>query len=135
MQSLLQMLSTKGPFALLILRVVTGVILAVHGYQKATMYGWGIGFFHSLGIPLAQVVGPVVTVLEIGGGVLLILGLFVRLLGLVFTIEFIVAFLLMLSSKGLAGRELEALMLVASLVLATEGAGAISLGRARGLGV
>jgi putative oxidoreductase len=43
-----------------LLRVVTGIVFAVHGYQKFFMMGLEgtAGFFGQLGIPLPAVGGP-----------------------------------------------------------------------------
>lgn len=67
---------------LLILRVVVGVLLAGHGAQK--LFGWfgghGLegtgGFFHGLGYRPGKPFAAVAGLSELGGGVLLGLGLF-----------------------------------------------------------
>lgn len=63
--------------AYLILRVVTGLMFVMHGYSKVTMgVGAVTGFFGTVGVPLANIVAPVVVYGELIGGVALILGLF-----------------------------------------------------------
>jgi len=135
MQSFLRLLSANGPIGLTILRVVMGIIFLVAGYGKVMHGGFAINGFRNLGIALPEVAGPVVSIVELGGGVLLILGLFTRLLGVVYAIEFIVATLVIMNLKGLLGARLEVMILVGAIVLATNGSGALSLGRARNLDV
>ena len=65
---------------LLLVRLVLGVVLFAHGWQKfvikgiAGTYGW----FQSMGIPLAIVSTSFVTVIEFVGGALLLLGALTR---------------------------------------------------------
>jgi len=69
-----------GDVALLATRVLLGVIMLAHGYQKLVVDGIGrtIAGFESMSIPLAIVSASFVTVVELVGGTLLILGLLNR---------------------------------------------------------
>ncbi len=62
-------------WGLTLLRVTTGVIFFMHGWQKLFVNGIAgtAGFFDSIGIPLATVTAVVVSVLEFAGGAALIL--------------------------------------------------------------
>ena len=66
-----------GDVALLITRVLLGVVMLAHGYQKLVVNGIGrtSAGFESMSIPVAIVSASFVTVVEVVGGVLLILGL------------------------------------------------------------
>ena len=66
-----------GDVALLATRVLLGVIMLAHGYQKLVVDGIGrtTSGFESMSIPLAIVSASFVTVVELVGGTLLILGL------------------------------------------------------------
>jgi putative oxidoreductase len=62
--------------ALLIARLLLGVIMFAHGYQKLLVDGLGrtTQGFESMSIPVAIVSAAFVTVVEVVGGVLVILG-------------------------------------------------------------
>ena len=66
-----------GDVALLITRVLLGVVMLAHGYQKLVVNGIGrtTAGFESMSIPVAIVSASFVTVVEVVGGLLLILGL------------------------------------------------------------
>ena len=68
----------------LIARVIVGVIMAVHGFQKLVGGPANFGaFLQQLGVPAPTLMAYVVTFVELVGGILLILGLLSRLAALV----------------------------------------------------
>lgn len=79
----------KTDIALLILRLVTGVAFAFHGWQKVAQMGVQnvSGFFGSAGVPLPGITGPAISWLELIGGVLLIIGLFLRFVPWLFVLD------------------------------------------------
>jgi putative oxidoreductase len=84
--------------------------------------------------------GYVVTLVELGGGILLILGLFSRLAALLLTIDLVVAILLVKVNVGLiappqqgAGAELDLTLIAGFLVILFAGPGSLSLDRALGI--
>lgn len=118
---------------LLILRVVTGAIFAAHGAQKIfefTIPGT-IGSFAGMGVPLAEIAAPVVAFVELIGGILLILGLFTRPVGVLLAIDMLVALALVHLPAGLwvgeGGYEFVAVLGAAALALALTGAGRFSI--------
>ena len=131
MKSLLRTLNAQSPVALAILRVVMGIIFVVAGYGKVFGGGFAMGFLGKVGIPLPQIAGPIVSFLELGGGILLIVGLFTRYVGVLFTLEFIVAVITIanFSDKGIMGTRLEFMMLMGAIILVTHGAGALAIDR------
>jgi putative oxidoreductase len=69
-----------------------------------------------------------ITLLELSGGIALILGLFVRYSGLIYTIEFIVAaFWVKLPMQGYAASRLDLMMLTGAAALYFLGAGRWSI--------
>ncbi|MGH2405018.1 MAG: DoxX family protein [bacterium] len=130
--------STFAPYALSVLRVLVGVTFVAHGYPKlASLQGFA-GFLGSLGVPLPQVAAIIVTVLEVVGGLALIVGLGTRWAAVALAIEMLVTTLVVkLPNLGFvaapdrpgAGAELDLLLMAACLVLWTAGGGALSADR------
>lgn len=122
-------LNALQPVGLLALRIALGIIFFSHGYPKVAHSGPGMQeFFVQHGLPgyFVYVSG----VLEVFGGMLLILGLFTRIAALALAIEMIVAIWRVHSGHGyLAVHEYEfpLAMATACFALATVGAGLLSL--------
>ncbi|WP_327087906.1 DoxX family protein [Nonomuraea sp. NBC_01738] len=121
-----------GPYALLIGRIAVGVVFLVHGLQKFT--GMGIsgvtGFFDQLGIPLAGVAAPVVAVLEVAGGLALIVGAGLPIAGVLLALDMLGAIYFVHLSNGFAvdkgGYEFVLTLAAASLVIGFSGGGAFA---------
>lgn len=122
-----------GPYGPLVLRVVTGIIFAMHGYQKLTEFGLEgtTGFLASLGFPAAGVFAGILIAAELGGGILLILGLFTHWVTKILSVVAIVALFTVHISKGFfiagGGYEFIILILAASLSIMITGPGALAL--------
>jgi len=121
-------LNNARPLALLMLRIVLGIIFLAHGYPKLAHSDAGMqGVFVEHGLPgyFVYVAG----IIETFGGLLLLLGLFVRVVGLLLAIEMCVAIWKFHSRSYFAVHEYEFPLCLAAacLVLATVGAGGISL--------
>jgi putative oxidoreductase len=117
------------PFSLLVLRCAVGAIFILHGYPK---FAHGIGNTENMmtGFGLPAYFAYLAIVLELGGSVLLILGVFTRPLGLLFAIEMGVAVKFAGMGHGifaLKDYQLPLLLGAASLALATTGAGMVSV--------
>jgi len=87
-----------------IMRVVMGILFLAHGISKLQM---GLGnveaWFGSLGLPGLLAYG--VAILELVGGVMLIIGLFTRYISALFTIMLIGAIVTTKLSAGLLGHD------------------------------
>ena len=116
-----------------ILRIVVGVVFLVHGYQKLFLMGFDnvAGFFGSLGIPLPMVAAIVVTLLELFGGLALIVGLFSRWFAIPLGITMLVAMVTVHLANGFSvsngGYEFVLTLLAASITLVLTGSGALSV--------
>ena len=69
---------------LLVARTLLGVILIAHGWQKIATNGLEAtgGAFASMGVPLPEVAAALAAGIELGGGLLLVLGLFTPIAGI-----------------------------------------------------
>jgi putative oxidoreductase len=123
--------------ALLIIRAVTGVIFIAHGWQKLFVYGLGgvSGAFAHMGVPAPEVLGPFVALVELFGGIALVIGLLTRLAALGLAFNMLVAMLLVHLKGGFFnpdGIEFPLSLFAAALVLVFTGAGNLSSDRAVG---
>ncbi len=119
--------------ALLILRLALGAILIAHGAQKAFFFGFAgtSASFAQMGVPLAEVAGPLVAIVELVGGIAILLGLATRAAGILVAVDMVVATLLVHLPNGMfvadGGYELTLVLAAASVALALTGAGRYSL--------
>jgi putative oxidoreductase len=127
----------------LVVRVIVGVIMFSHGLQKLTQMGpgnFGGQVLAGLGVSLPELMGYVVTFVELVGGILLIVGLFSRIAALLLTIDLVVAILLVKLNVGLiapqgsgAGAELDLALIAGLLVILLAGPGKLSVDHTLGL--
>lgn len=110
---------------LLLIRVATGLIFLVHGWEKfGNLAGTGMMMAH-LGFGFDM--GYFITALEIIGGVFLIAGIGTRIVGVLFGVEMTVAALAVGAGHGFNGYEFEMLLAAISFGLALAGSGRYSL--------
>ena len=119
-------------WGLTVLRVVVGITLLMHGWQK--LFEMGIpgvtGFFGQIGIPAPALAATVVTLLEVAGGAALIVGLLTRWLAVPLAVQMLVATLLVHLPNGFfapRGIELTLLLLGGLVALALTGPGAFAV--------
>jgi putative oxidoreductase len=122
----------QASVGLALLRVVAGVVFAVHGAQKLFVYGIsGVqAGFAQMGVPFAAFMGPAVGVLELVGGILLIAGLLTRPVGALLAVVMLGALVLVHLPAGFFmpnGYELVLTLFAAAGALAATGAGAFSV--------
>jgi putative oxidoreductase len=117
---------------LAVLRVVVGAVFVAHGAQKLFVYGMaGVsGSFGGMGIPLPEVAGPAVSLLEFFGGLALVFGLLTRPVGIGLAAVMAGAMLFVHLPGGFfapEGVEFVMTLAGAALALALTGPGALSV--------
>ncbi|MEV8632705.1 DoxX family protein [Streptosporangium sp. NPDC051023] len=121
------------PIALLLARIGIGAIFLVHGWQKFTTMGIAgtTGFFQQLGIPLPGVAAPVVAVVEVVGGIALILGAALPIAGVLLILDMLGAIVFLHSANGFAvekgGYEFALSLIAGLLAVAFSGGGLLAL--------
>jgi putative oxidoreductase len=116
--------------AMLFLRLVTGVIFIAHGAMKLESAPMMAGFFGSLGLHPALFWVWFIGLLEVIGGIALIVGIAARAFGVLLAIEMFVAIFLTGFGKGiLAPHEFELLLAAAALAVGLSGPGRYALYR------
>ena len=84
---------STAPRATALIRLMAGAVFLSEGILKFVYANQGIGRFTKLGFPFPDVVATGVAVFEIVGGLMLLAGLYTRLVALGFSIEMVVAML------------------------------------------
>ena len=115
-------------FSPLPLRIIAGIAFILHGFPKFSGLDKTQGFFGSLGLP-PELAFPI-SLLEVIGGLVLLLEIFTKIASILFIIEMIGAILVAKITKGfVGGYELELLLMFISISLLISGPGRISIER------
>jgi putative oxidoreductase len=129
----------RGPAqdgALLLARLVLGVVLIAHGWQKLVTKGIDATTegFAELGIPAAPAAAVFAIAVELAGGVLLIVGAATAVVGALVALQMLGAVFFAHLGAGLfvrdGGWELAGMVAAAALALAAAGAGRLSVDHA-----
>ena len=127
--------SARQDITLLIGRVALGVVLIAHGWQKFFTYGisGATASFEQMGIPLAGAAAVFAALVELVGGILLIIGFAVPLVGLLVAVDMIGALLFVHAPNGVfvgeGGYELVLVIAALGVVFAGVGAGGYAVDR------
>ena len=131
---------TKTHPATILIRLVVGGVFLSEGIQKFLFpAALGVGRFVKIGIPAPEVMAPFVGIVEVFGGLMLLVGLLTRLAAIPLIIDMLVAIyttkIPMLHSQGFWAMAHEArvdyAMLLGSAFLLIVGAGPWSMDRAQ----
>jgi putative oxidoreductase len=121
---------------LTMLRVVVGIVFFVHGLQKLFVMGFGgvAGMMEGLAVPAPGLFAVVLTLVELLGGLSLILGPFTRVAAIPLAVDMLVATLTVHLPNGFftvpnGGYEFTLVLLAASVALAVAGPGEAALDR------
>jgi putative oxidoreductase len=122
---------------LAVLRIVTGIVFAAHGYQKFFLMGLDgtAGFFTQLGVPLPAAAAVLVATLELAGGIALALGIFTRLIAIPLAMDMLAAIFFFHAKNGFfvpSGIEFVLMLMASSIALALGGPGAFAVDRMLG---
>jgi putative oxidoreductase len=117
------------------LRVTLGVIFLTHGLPKIMGGVGGLeGMLGEMGVPLAGIMAWVVTLLEVGGGLALVVGFLVTAFSLLLSFHMLMGiFLVHLANgwyvigPGSGGAEFNVLLIAGLLTLVLAGPGAAAL--------
>ena len=115
-----------------VLRIVTGLVFLMHGYQKVFVFGIAgtTGAFTKMGVFMPGVMAPFIAVLELVGGLALIIGLLTRLAALGLALDMLGAILLVHLAGGFylpMGYEFALTLFAACVALLFGGPGAYSV--------
>lgn len=119
--------------ALLITRILLGVILMAHGWQKFSTWGLSgtAASFEQMGAPVPQLSAAVAATVELVGGLALILGIATPAVALLAALNMLGAYLIAHTGAGIfvkdGGWELVGAIGTAALALVGAGAGRFSL--------
>jgi putative oxidoreductase len=123
-------LNSLQPFGALLMRVVLGVAMVMHSYEKVIPHGALSHYAHyivSLGMPYW--LGYVSAFTEFAGGILLILGLLTRFAAFMISINMAFAIILVNRHHGYSGSQYSLALLVVAMMLVVYGAGTLALDR------
>lgn len=121
--------------ALLVLRLALAAILLYHGIPKLMNFGATVAGFQSMNVPVPTLSAAFAVLAEVGGGLLILLGVAVDIAGILVVIEMIGAIVTVHWPKGFdvskGGWEYAFAVLCMALALALAGPGRYTVGRKR----
>lgn len=110
---------------LFLVRLGIAIIMIYAGFGKLSNVAGTSGFFGSIGLSVFWVY--VVGIIELVGGVAMLLGVFTRVAGILFAIIMVVAIILVKSNMGFQAAQIDVMLFFASLGVAFTGPGTWSL--------
>ncbi len=109
---------------LFLLRLALALVFIAHGWAKLTGLGMTESFFSSVGIPAAGAMAVIVALVELLGGISMLLGLFTNYSGWLLFVVMGVAILQVKLAKGfVGGYEFDLTLLLSALAVVFTGPG------------
>lgn len=128
-----RVLPLNTDLALLLLRVVLGIIMVYHGWPKVTNLGGTIEGMSGMGIPAPALAASFAMVAEFFGGLLILAGVFTDIAGVMFAIDMLGAITFVHAKNGFAvhegGVEWPLALLAMALAIALAGPGRYAAGK------
>ena len=117
---------------LLLIRVALGVVMIAHGAQKLFTFGYPgvVGGFTQMGMPMPGISAALIIAAELGGGILMLAGLFTRFAGAAFAFAMAVAAVKVHLAAGFFmpnGYEFTMMLAAAALGIVLTGPGRFSI--------
>jgi putative oxidoreductase len=132
MSNLLGPFLSYVPYLALLVRVVIGGTLMIHGYPKIKSREQSVNWMKSMALPGETAI--IASILEFFGGLFLVVGLIVPIVALFFAIQFAaISFMKKIKMKASyvnptgASYEIDVLYLLFSIILIVIGAGVLSI--------
>jgi putative oxidoreductase len=129
-----RLLPVNLDLALLVLRLVLATAMLYHGIAKVTNFGGAVGFMTSLDIPAPTLVAAFALLVEVVGGLLILVGVASDIAGLLFAVDMVGAIVTVHWANGFdfakGGWEHPFTLLGMALAIALAGPGTLALGKA-----
>jgi putative oxidoreductase len=124
-----KILTRLNTFAPTIIRIVLAISFILHGLPKLTHTAGMAGFFGKIGLPFPYQTVIFIGLLEVVGGILLLVGFGTRIISPLLVFDMLGAVILAKSGtgKGYLGAEVEILLLAGALSVFLSGPGALAI--------
>lgn len=124
--------SGRTALGLTILRLVLAIVFIAHGSQKLFVFGHAgtAGAFAQMGVPLPAISSAVVAIVELLGGIALLLGAFTPVAAILLAIDMLGAIVFVHAKNGFflpMGIEYPLTLLTANVAVALAGPGAFAV--------
>ncbi len=129
MMNLFNILLVFSDWSLFLLRLLMGIIFLVHGGLKLRQLKVAQENFQTMGLKPGWLWGTTAAIIEVAGGTLFVLGLWVQIPALILAAQMAIITLFKIKKgyRFIGGYEFDLLLIAAALILATLGGGALSL--------
>ncbi len=126
MKNILSKICCNKDLALVLIRIALGSVFIVHGAQKLMALGATVNGFSMMGVP--AILTYLVVAIELIGGIMVLLGVYARIAGVLIACVMIGAVILVKWNMGfLGGWEFDLVLFLNALAIAIVGSGSYSV--------